>query len=307
MRPTDPHAHNPLQAHRLPLLQRLASEQPLISDGATWTYLRQHGLESWACPEIFNQTHPEVVQAMAHDYFTAGADMVLTNSFGGSRFLLGKYGHGDCVRELNTLAAQHARSQTNANHYVIGSVGPTGEFLHPLGRVSDTEMRDAFIEQMTALEEGGADGVVIETMRLVEEAVLAIQAAKAHTRLVVMATMVFEKRLDGFVTMTGAHPQEIVRQLQAAGADVVGANCGAGIDDMVELGRQLREATDGYTIIHANAGIPSIKDAEIVYPESPDYMAPRFKALADMGITIIGGCCGTRPDHIRALSHTLRD
>jgi 5-methyltetrahydrofolate--homocysteine methyltransferase len=167
-------------------------------------------------------------------------------------------------------------------------------------------MLDAFMEQMTALEEGGADGVVIETMRLVEEAVLAIQAAKEHTRLVVMATMVFEKRLDGFVTMTGARPQEIVQELQAAGADVVGANCGTGIDDMVELGRQVRDATDGYTLIHSNAGIPSIKDAEIVYPESPDYMAPRFKALADMGITIIGGCCGTGPDHIRALTHALR-
>jgi len=288
------------------LWQRLASGQPLISDGATWTYLRRHGLASWECPELFNVTHPEVVQAMAQDYFTAGADMVLTNSFGGNRFLLGKYGYGDRVRELNRRATQHARRQTTSAHYVIGSVGPTGEFLRPLGRVSDTEMLDAFIEQMTALEEGGADGVVIETMRLVEEAVLAIQAAKEHTRLVVMATMVFEKRLDGFVTMTGARPQEVVRELQAAGADVVGANCGTGIDDMVELGRQIRDATDGYTLIHSNAGIPSIKDAEIVYPESPDYMAPRFKALADMGITIIGGCCGTGPDHIRALTHALR-
>jgi 5-methyltetrahydrofolate--homocysteine methyltransferase len=288
------------------LRQRLASGLPLISDGATWTYLRRHGLASWACPELFNVTHPEVVQSMARDYFTAGADMVLTNSFGGNRFLLGKYGYGDRVQELNLLAAQHARRQADTAHYVIGSVGPSGELLHPLGRVSHAEMLDAFIEQVTALEAGGADGVVIETMRLVDEAVLAIQAAKTHTQLVVLATMVFEKRLDGFVTMTGASPQEVVRELQAAGADVVGANCGTGIDDMVELGRQIREATDGYTLIHSNAGIPSIKDAEIVYPESPDYMAPRFKALADMGITVIGGCCGTEPDHIRALAHVLR-
>jgi 5-methyltetrahydrofolate--homocysteine methyltransferase len=288
------------------LRQRLASGLPLISDGATWTYLRRHGLASWACPELFNVTHPEVVQSMARDYFTAGADMVLTNSFGGNRFLLGKYGYGDRVQELNLLAAQHARRQADTAHYVIGSVGPSGELLHPLGRVSHAEMLDAFIEQVTALEAGGADGVVIETMRLVDEAVLAIQAAKTHTQLVVLATMVFEKRLDGFVTMTGASPQEVVRELQAAGADVVGANCGTGIDDMVELGRQIREATDGYTNVHSNAGIPSIKDAEIVYPESPDYMAPRFKALADMGITVIGGCCGTEPDHIRALAHVLR-
>jgi 5-methyltetrahydrofolate--homocysteine methyltransferase len=288
------------------LRQRLAAGPPLISDGATWTYLRRHGLASWECPELFNVTHPEVVQTMARDYFTAGADVILTNSFGGNRFLLGKYGYGDRVQELNMLAVQHARGQAAAAHYVIGSVGPTGELLRPLGRIRDTDMRDAFTEQVTALEAGGADGVVIETMRLVEEAVLAIQAAKTHTQLLVIATMVFEKRLDGFVTMTGSSPQEVMRELQAAGADVVGANCGTGIDDMVELGRQIREATDGYTLIHSNAGIPSIKDADIVYPESPDYMAPRFKALADMGITIIGGCCGTGPAHIRALAHALR-
>jgi len=243
---------------------------------------------------------------MARDYFAAGSDMVLTNSFGGNRFLLRKCGYGDRVQELNMLAAQHARREAAAAHYVIGSVGPTGELLHPLGRVSQADMFEAFTEQVTALEAGGADGVVIETMRLLEEAVLAIQAARAHTQLVVIATMVFEKRLDGFRTLTGASPPEVVRELQAAGAEVVGANCGAGIDDMVELGRQIREATDGYTLIHSNASIPSIKDAEIVYPESPDYMAPRFKALADMGVTIIGGCCGTEPDHIRALAHALR-
>ena len=296
----------PLAAPGVSLLQRLSSGAPLISDGATWTYLRRHGLESWECPEAFNVTHPEVVQAMARDYFTAGTDMVLTNSFGGNRFILGKYGYGDRVRELNMLAAQHARSQAAAAHYVVGSVGPTGESLHPLGRVSASEMLDAFIEQMTALEAGGADGVVIETMRMVEEAVVAIKAAKQHTRLVVMATMVFEKRHDGFVTMTGARPHEVVRALQAAGADVVGANCGTCSDDMVAVARQFKAATDGSTLMHLNAGIPSIKDAEIVYPESPDYMASRFKALADLGITIIGGCCGTGPDHIHALARALR-
>jgi methionine synthase I (cobalamin-dependent) len=297
---------SPQAEPRPALLQRLASGQPLISDGATWTYLRRHGLESWECPEAFNVTHPDVVQTMARDYLAAGADMVLTNSFGGNRFLLKKYGYGERVRELNTLAAQHARSQAGATHYVVGSVGPTGELLYPLGRVSESEMLDAFVEQMTALEAGGADGVVIETMRMTEEAVLAIKAAKQYTQLVVMATMVFEKRHDGFVTMTGARPQEVICALQAAGADVVGANCGACSDDMVAVARQFRAATDGYTLMHLNAGIPSIRDAEIVYPESPDYMASRFKALADLGISIIGGCCGTGPEHIRALVSMVR-
>jgi len=291
----------------LTLLERLSQGDFLISDGATGTYLQQHGLEPGGCPEEFNATHPEVVRGMAKAYFDAGSELVLTNSFGGSSFMQKKYGFGDRVSEFDRLAAEHARSQAPAGCYVLGSVGPTGEFLEPLGEVSESEMYDAFVEQITALEEGGADGVVIETMTAVEESAVAIKAARENTGLTVIATMTFDKGPRGFFTMMGVTPERGVKELQDAGADIVGANCGNGVDVMVELARELRSATDGYLLIHSNAGIPAIKGGQIVYPETPAYMAERFETLVrDVGVNIVGGCCGTEPDHIRALVDILR-
>ena len=190
---------------------------------------------------------------------------------------------------------------------MVGSMGPTGEFLKPLGEVSPAEMLDAFVEQVTALEAGGADGVGIETMSALEEAVLAIRAAKDNTNLAVMSTMTFDPGPRSLFTMMAVTPQRAVEELLDAGADVVGANCGNGIDVMIQLAKEMRAATDGYLLIHSNAGIPKLKDGQIVYMESPEYMAERFKVLACLGINIIGGCCGTGPAHIRALSAALRE
>jgi 5-methyltetrahydrofolate--homocysteine methyltransferase len=288
------------------LLERLAGGELLVSDGATGTYLQAHGLEPGGCPEEFNVSHPDVVRGMARAYFEAGSDMVLTNSFGGTRFMLKKYGYGDRVQEFNRLAAEHARSQAPPGRFVAGSVGPTGEFLEPLGEVSEAEMLDAFTEQIVALEEGGADAFVIETKTALDEVSLAIRAAKENTGLTVIATMTFDKGPRGFFTMMGVTPEQGAKGMLDAGADVVGANCGNGIERMVELSRELRAATDGYLLIHSNAGIPAIVDGEIVYPETPDYMAEHFKVLADEGMNVVGGCCGTGPDHIRALVKAVR-
>ena len=288
------------------ILDRLARGERIISDGATGTYLQDHGLEPGGCPEEFNVSHPDIVRGMAHDYFEAGSDMVLTNSFGGNKFMLKKYGHGDKVREFNRLAAEHARSQAPPGHYVVGSVGPTGEFLEPLGEVSEAEMLDAFAQQMAALQEGGADAIVIETKTALEEATLAIRAARESTDLIVISTMVFDKGPRGFFTMMGITPERAVTGLQEAGADIVGTNCGNGIELMVEVAREMRQATDGYLAVHSNAGIPSIVKGQIVYTETPEFMVNGFKELADLNINIIGGCCGTGPDHIRALTKALR-
>ena len=288
------------------ILDRLARGEILVSDGAAGTYLQERGLEPGGCPEELNMSRPDLIRGMAADYFAAGADIVLANSFGGSRFRLKKYGYADRVGEFNRLAAQHARSAAPPGRYVAGSVGPTGEFLDPLGAVSETDMLDAFIEQITALQEGGADAVIIETMIAVEEASLAIKAARENTSLTVIATMTFEWGSRGFFTVMGVTPERAVRELQEAGADVVGANCGNGIERMVELGQELRRATDGYLLIQSNAGIPSVIEGRIVYPETPEFMARGFKLLADIGVNIIGGCCGTTPSHIRALSDAVR-
>lgn len=294
----------------LTILERLARGDLLVSDGATGSYLQQHGLEPGGCPEEFNVSHPEVVKGMAKAYFDAGSDMVLTNSFGGTRLRQKHYGFENRIREFNKLAAQHAKSQAPAGHFVVGSIGPTGEILEdPLKDepVSAGEMYDAFAEQITALAEGGVDALDIETMIDAREAKLAIKAAKENTNLIVISTMTFDKGPRGFFTMMGETPERAVKELQEAGADIVGANCGNGIDAMVELARQMRAVTDGYLLIHSNAGIPVRKGGEIVYPETPEYMAERFKILAhEVGVNIIGGCCGTGPDHIRALSKALR-
>lgn len=288
------------------LLERLATGRVMVSDGATWTYLQQHGLESWQCAEEFNVTNGDVVKGMAAAYFDAGAEMVLTNTFGGNRYGLGNYGLADRVAEFNRESARLAKSQAGAGRYVVGSVGPLGEFPLPLGRVHPDEMRAAYAEQVQALAEGGVDALLFETVRVLQEAEIAIGAAKEHTDLPIMVSMVFDRGPGGFGTLMGVSPGEAMERLQKAGADVVGANCGNGIDDMVEVAREIKGASSAYTIIHSNAGIPSIRDASIVYPESPEDMAPGFVELAEMGVSIVGGCCGTGPEHIRTLTEALR-
>ena len=292
----------------LSILQRLQRGELLISDGATGTYLQSKGLEPGGSPEEMNVSAPDTIKGMAAAYFDAGSDMVLTDSFGGSKFMLKKYGYEGKVAEFNRLAAQHARSVAPEGHFVIGSVGPTGEILESNGgTASEAEVLDAFIEQITALEAGGADAVDIETMISVQEATLAIKAAKENTNLIVISTMMFDKGPREWYTMMGDTPESAVKELREAGADIVGANCGNGIDRMVELAGQISAATDGYTLIHSNAGIPDIIKGRIVYSETPEYMAERFKTLAELGVNIIGGCCGTTPEHIRALAEVVRD
>jgi 5-methyltetrahydrofolate--homocysteine methyltransferase len=291
----------------LSILQRLERGDLLVSDGATGTYLQSNGLEPGGSPEEMNASAPDKIKGMAAAYFDAGSDMVLTVSFGGSKFMLKKYGYEDRVAEFNRLAAQHARNVAPEGHFVVGSVGPTGEILESNGgTASESEVLDAFIEQITALDEGGADAVAIETMISVQEATLAVRAAKENTNLVVISTMMFDIGPRGWFTMMGDTPESAVKELREAGADIVGANCGNGIERMVTLARVIRAATDGYMLIHSNAGIPAITKGQILYPETPEWMAPRFKLLADVGVNIVGGCCGTTPGHIRALSEAVR-
>ena len=287
------------------ILQRLENEI-LIFDGATGTYLQQHGLESGGCPELMNADAPETIQGMARVYFDAGSDIVLTNTFGGTKFRLKHYDAHDRVKELNSLAAEHAKSQAGPGQYVAGSVGPTGEFIEPLGEVSETEMYDAFAEQITALEEGGADAVMIETQMVLDEAQIAIKATRENTDLVVMSTMVFDKGPRGFFTMWGTSPEDAATGLRDAGADVIGSNCGNGIDRMIEIAQQMRNVVDCPIVIQSNAGIPAYKGGEIIYPETPEYMAERYKKLAEIPVQMLGGCCGATPEHIRALTQAVK-
>jgi 5-methyltetrahydrofolate--homocysteine methyltransferase len=287
-------------------LERVNSGALLISDGATGTYLQQHGLEPGGCPEVLNADRPELIRQMAADYFAAGSDVVETNSFGGSRYMLAKYGHGDRVVELNRLAAEHASTSAPEGRFVMGSIGPTGEFLEPSGTATEEEMYAAFAEQVEGLAAGGVDAVCVETMSDLGEIGLAIRAAKETAGLPVVATMTFDKGPRGFFTMFGVTPAGAAEQLGELGADIVGSNCGLPFDPMLEIIGAMREATGLPMLTHVNAGIPKFVGTDIVYPDTPDFMAEKMKEMAAAGANIVGGCCGTGPDHVRAFVKALR-
>ena len=284
-----------------PLKQRLAQKKLLVADGAWGTELSRRGLAAGEVPESWNLTHPDVLRAMAADYVAAGADVVLTNSFGGSSVKLAKAGLADKAPELNRLAAQLSKEAADDEALVFASIGPTGEFLAPLGTLSEDDALAAFAEQVKAFVEGRADGVVIESMSDLAEAKVALRAVRENSEFEVVVSMTFEKGARGYATIFGVTPEQAVRELEAAGADVVGANCGAGMDNIIEVAKLMRPATTLPLWFKPNAGLPELVDGETVFRETPDDFAARLPALLDAGAQIVGGCCGSTPDHIRLL------
>jgi len=284
----------------------LDKEQILVADGAWGTQLADKGLQAGDVPERWNLDRPHEVQAIAASYFEAGADIVLTNTFGGSIFKLAKAGLADSVVEINRRGVELSRAAASGDGLVFASVGPTGEFMAPLGTVTESEMIACFAAQVTALVNGGADGIVIETMTDLGEALAALRAAQENSDVPVVACLTFDRGPAGFATMMGVDPAQAAEQLEAAGASAVGSNCGTGIENMVEVARLMRSATGLPLWIKPNAGLPELVDGQTVYRETPEQMAEQVPALVSAGARIVGGCCGTTPEHIRLIAKKCR-
>ncbi len=287
------------------LLNKLAEKKLLVSDGAWGTILHSHGLEPGDCPEEWNISHPDIVRAIASSYAHAGSDMVLTNTFGGSRPKLEKSGFGDKVREFNEAGAKLS-IEGAPDCIVAASVGPTGEFMEPYGDMTGEQMEDVFVEQIEALKHGGIRAVCIETMTGIEEACCAVRAAKkVDPAIDVIVTMTFDPSPNGFKTMMGVDCQRAAEELTKAGADIIGSNCGNGIEQMITITKELRKFSDRPILIHSNAGVPELIGGKTVFRQTPEQMAAQVKPLIEAGASIIGGCCGTNTEHIKAIKREI--
>lgn len=281
------------------ILDKLRDGSVLLGDGAWGTMLYSMGLESTECPELWNITEPDRVLSVARSYVVAGANIIETNSFGGSVLKLDMYGLGDRAEEINRAAATISRKAAGEAVYVFGSIGPTGKILM-MGDVSEQEVYDSFATQARALEQGGSDALIIETMTALDEAKIAVTAARENSSLPLICTFSFDKTVDGsYRTMMGVSPTDMLYELTDIGVDIIGTNCGNGIDGMIEIVKEIRGlSSSALLMVQANAGIPEIRDGKSCFKEGPVEMAEKLSQLIDQNVNIVGGCCGTTPEHI---------
>jgi len=283
----------------------LKKRRVLIADGATGTELQKAGLVPGSAPELWNIENQDAIRALYQGYVDAGADMFLTNTFGGTSIRLKREGLDDRVVELNRAAAQLAREIAGDHVLVVGDMGPTGGMLAPLGTLSYEDVVAAFAEQAGALAEGGADVLLIETMSDLTEIQAAIEGARQATDLPIMATMSFDTKGR---TMMGVKPERAALKLKALGVDVMGANCGRTLTETLAAVLKMREAVpDAVLMAKPNAGLPHVEGGDLVYDVTPDVMAEYARRFVEeAGVKIFGGCCGSTPEHIAAIAAALK-
>ncbi|MBI2490595.1 MAG: homocysteine S-methyltransferase family protein [Candidatus Rokubacteria bacterium] len=276
-----------MKARGWEVVERLRSGETLVFDGGYGTMLFAAGLLNGACPELWNDTHADVVRGIHRAYVDAGSQIVETNTFGGTRLKLDEYRIGDRTRELNAQGARLARAAAPSGGFVAGSIGPTSRL---------------------PLAEGGVDLFAVETMMFPQEATAAIRACKKVVDLPVMATMFFqyEEIHDRDRTMWGESPADVAKSLLAAGADIVGMNCGRGPDRAIVIIREMRRVTDAPLVAYPNAGLPVTTGDTVTYELGPEAMAREYPALLDAGCNVVGACCGSNPEHIRLIAEVVR-
>ncbi|MFW6387535.1 MAG: homocysteine S-methyltransferase family protein, partial [Thermodesulfobacteriota bacterium] len=281
---------------------RAVTEHVLILDGAMGTMLQARGLKAGECPEQMILDAPDVVEGVHREYAEAGAQVIVTNTFGGNRTKLVHYGLEGKVHQINTRAIELARSGGGDDVFVLGSIGPSGRFLEPVGDAGFDEMVEVFAEQVRAFVEAGADGISCETFLDIRELKAAVMACREYSDLPIVAMMTFD---DEGRTVLGTSPEAAAVTLDALQVDVIGSNCGLGIEGMYEVLCQMRTCTSRPLIAQANAGLPVLRDGETVFPATPEEMTLYHERLIELGVRIIGGCCGTTPEHIRVMRAAL--
>jgi 5-methyltetrahydrofolate--homocysteine methyltransferase len=293
------------------LITKMLSSGPVLTDGAWGTQLQARGLALGECPDRWNLDHPDRVLEVARAYVRAGSRVILSNTFGGTRWRLAEAGLADRCAEINETGVRLSRQAAETapgdkgRALVFGSIGPTGKTLLS-GGVTPEGLAAAFTEQAAALARGDADALVVETMYDLQEAAIAVRAARA-TGLPVVACMVFDSGSTMDRTLTGITPEQAAAGLIAAGADAIGSNCGRGIAGFVPICRRLQAAAAGHPVwIKANAGLPVLRNGKPVYTATPAEFASHIPALVDAGADFVGGCCGTSPDFISAAGEALR-
>ncbi|MHA1345448.1 MAG: homocysteine S-methyltransferase family protein [Candidatus Heimdallarchaeaceae archaeon] len=275
-------------------------------DGAMGSRLIDLGLQPGTPPESWNVTHPEEIKQIHLEYFNAGSDIVLTNTFGGSRLKLEAHGHGNKVKEYNTRAVEIAKEICPANGYVAGDIGPSGKFLQSVGSITEQELIDNFTEQTTILTETDVDLFFIETMVDLKEAEIAVNAAKKAADIPVFASMTYKKTKRGFFTIMGNSIEQCSEVLKEAGADAIGANCTISSGEMIDLIPLIVNSTNLPVIAKPNAGQPQLVEGKTIYLSKPAEFANDIQQMIKNGATIVGGCCGSNPKFINEISKQIK-
>ncbi len=285
----------------------LIEEKVILLDGGMGTELIRHGFPKGTCPEIWNIEKAEIVKSIHKDYFEAGSDAVLTNSFGGNKMKLSSYGLAERCYELNVAAATIANEIKPVGKFVAGSIGPTGQFLHPVGKATEAEFEEAYSEQVKGLVDGKVDFLLIETQYDIKEALCALHTARKQCTLPVFVTMTYNRNPRGYFTMMGNSMPQCIEALEQEDVPALGANCTLDSRDMADLVEVMRKETSRPLIAQANAGQPSLsKNGEVSYTQDIDDYLHYIPEILKNGVNVIGGCCGTNPNYIRRMAALIK-
>lgn len=289
-----------------PLRARLEERGVVVGDGAMGTFLMARGHGQGRPLEELSVTRPDLLEDVAQAYVDAGAEIVQTNTFAGSPLQLGRHGLEARTETINRAAVRAARRAVGDRAWVTASCGPCGRHLLPFGDLERADLEAGCRRQLRALAAEGVDAFSIETVMDVEEALVAIEAAhEVAPDVVVMASLVFNRTPDGYATPFGTPLAEAVTRLASCGIDVVGTNCSTGMGDAVGIARQMRETTSMPLLVRPNAGLPAVEDGRTIWPETPERFAAGVRELLAIGVSVLGGCCGTTPDHVRAIRQVV--